>query len=72
MHQRKTKHFIAKFLAQPFMVLQAFLKSMLVPNLPLKSIWSKERGNAHFYEALSILYDHTVLGNTTLGFEDVI
>ena len=28
-HQRKTKHFIAKLLAQPFMVLQAFLKSML-------------------------------------------
>ena len=27
-HQRKTKHFIAKLLAQPFMVLQTFLKSM--------------------------------------------
>ena len=30
MHQRKTKHFIAKLLAQPFMVLQVFLKSMLL------------------------------------------
>ena len=27
-HQRKTKHFIAKLFAQPFMVLQTFLKSM--------------------------------------------
>ena len=29
LHQRKTKHFIANLLAQPFMVLQTFLKSML-------------------------------------------
>ena len=28
LHQRKIKHFIAKLLAQPFMVLQTFLKSM--------------------------------------------
>ena len=27
-HQRKTKHFIAKLFAQPFMVLQTFLKIM--------------------------------------------
>jgi len=29
-HQRKTKHFIAKLLAQPFMVLQTILKSMTI------------------------------------------
>ena len=29
LHQRKTKHFIAYLLAEPFMVLQTFLKSML-------------------------------------------
>ena len=28
MHQTKTKHFIAKFFPQPFMVLQTFLKSV--------------------------------------------
>ena len=28
MHQRKTKHFIVKLSAQPFMVLQTILKSM--------------------------------------------
>ena len=29
MHKRKTKHFIATLLAQPFMFLQTFLKSMI-------------------------------------------
>ena len=29
-HQRKTKHFIAKFFEQPFMVLQTFLKSVCI------------------------------------------
>jgi len=32
-HQRKTKHFIAKLLAQPFMVLQTILKSMITLNM---------------------------------------
>ena len=43
LHKRKTKHFIATLLAQPFMVLQTFLKSVV----EIHSFWGESHHLFH-------------------------